>query len=222
MPETTAAVLAAPLMHRLKESFPYVEVIVDVHDSAHLTKSMRVGDIDFAVIHGPATDERLFCSGLITNDVLDAGCGHGEVSLALGAAGYTVVGLELADTAVAWAQRSAATRGLHNATFAQADTTAFSGYDDRFSSVVDCTLFHALPVDQRDAYLPSVHRSAVPGADYYIYAEKGAVGAVRHPRRPRAARHRRACTQTDLPTRRRAHRPRADHRATGRDRGNLP
>lgn len=120
----------------------------------------------------------LIRSGAFQSDVLDAGCGHGEVSLALAAAGYTVVGLELSDTAVAWAQRSAAQRGLRNATFAQVDITAFTGYDGRFSSVVDCTLFHALPVDKRDAYLKSVHRAAAPGADYYILVfAKGAYPA---------------------------------------------
>ncbi|HTI74529.1 MAG TPA: class I SAM-dependent methyltransferase [Mycobacterium sp.] len=117
-------------------------------------------------------------AGALRSDVLDAGCGHGEVTLALAAAGYTAVGLELSDTAVAAAQHSARQRGLHNATFAQADITAFTGYDDRFSSVVDCTLFHALPVDKRDAYLRSVHRSAATGADYYVLVfAKGAYPA---------------------------------------------
>jgi SAM-dependent methyltransferase len=120
----------------------------------------------------------LIRSGALRSDVLDAGCGHGEVSLALAAASYTVVGLELSETAVAWARRSAAQRGLRNATFEQADVTAFTGYDGRFSSVIDCTLFHALPVDKRDAYLKSVHRSAALGADYYILVfAKGAYPA---------------------------------------------
>jgi SAM-dependent methyltransferase len=120
----------------------------------------------------------LIRAGAFRSDVLDAGCGHGEVSLALAEAGHTVVGLELSGTAVAWAQRTAAERGLTNATFVQTDITAFTGYDERFLSVVDCTLFHALPVDRRDAYLKAVHRSAARGADYYILVfAKGAYPA---------------------------------------------
>ena len=120
----------------------------------------------------------LIQSGAFRDDVLDAGSGHGEVSLALAAAGHTVVGLELSDTAVTWARRAAVQRGLTKATFTQADITAFTGYDGRFSSIVDCTLFHALPVDRRDAYLQSVQRSAAPGADYYILVfAKGAYPA---------------------------------------------
>ncbi|WP_431232419.1 class I SAM-dependent methyltransferase [Mycolicibacterium psychrotolerans] len=120
----------------------------------------------------------LIRAGAFRSDVLDAGCGHGEVSLALAAANCSVLGVELSDTAVAWARRSAAERGLPNATFEQADITAFAGHDGRFSSVVDCTLFHALPVDKRDAYLKSVHRAAAAGADYYILVfAKGAYPA---------------------------------------------
>lgn len=120
----------------------------------------------------------LIASGALRGDVLDAGCGHGEVSLALAAAGYTVVGLELSDTAVAWATRQAAERGLTSVTFAQADITKFGGYDNRFSAIIDCTLFHALPVDKRDDYLSAVYRAAAPGADYYILVfAKGAYPA---------------------------------------------
>ena len=121
----------------------------------------------------------LIRSGAFRSEVLDAGCGHGEVSLALAAANLTVVGLDLSDTAVAYARRTADERGLHTTTFQQADITSFTGYDQRFSSIVDCTLFHALPIDKRDAYLQAVHRAAAPGADYYILVfAKGAYPAA--------------------------------------------
>ena len=43
----------------------------------------------------------LIRDGKISGDVLDAGCGHAELALALAAAGSTVVGIDLAPTAIA-------------------------------------------------------------------------------------------------------------------------
>ena len=106
----------------------------------------------------------LVAAGKFRSDVLDAGCGYAELSLALAADGYTVVGVDLTPTAVAAANRAAQQRGLSTASFVQADITAFTGYDGRFNTVVDSTLFHSLPVEGRDGYLRSVHRAAAPGA----------------------------------------------------------
>lgn len=41
----------------------------------------------------------------VRSDVLDAGCGYAELSLALAAAGYTVLGVDITPTAVAAAPR---------------------------------------------------------------------------------------------------------------------
>ena len=100
--------------------------------------------------------------------MLDAGCGYAELSLALAAEGHTVVGIDLTPTAVAAATKAAKERGLTSATFVQDDITSFTGYDGRFNTVLDSTLFHSLPVDMRDSYLRAVHRAAAPGATYYI------------------------------------------------------
>jgi SAM-dependent methyltransferase len=110
----------------------------------------------------------LIAAGKFRSDVLDAGCGYAELSLALAAQGYTVVGIDLTSTAVAAASKAAAERGLTNASFAQADITDFTGYDGRFNTVADSTLFHSLPVEGRDGYLNSVHRAAAPGASYFV------------------------------------------------------
>ena len=117
-------------------------------------------------------------AGKFRSDVLDAGCGYAELSLALAADGYTVVGIDLTSTAIAAATKAAKERGLTNATFVQADITTFTGYDDRFNTVIDSTLFHSLPVEGRDGYLRSVHRAAAPGASYFILVfAKGAFPA---------------------------------------------
>jgi SAM-dependent methyltransferase len=117
-------------------------------------------------------------AGKVRSDVLDAGCGYAELSLALAAEGYTVVGVDLTPTAVAAATKAAEERGLSNASFVQADITSLTGYDGRFNTVIDSTLFHSLPVEGRDGYLRSVHRAAAPGAGYYVLVfAKGAFPA---------------------------------------------
>lgn len=110
--------------------------------------------------------------------MLDAGCGHAELSLALASDGLTVVGLDLSPTAIAAANNAAQVRGLSTASFAQADITSFTGYDGRFNTVIDSTLFHSLPVEGRDGYLKSIHRASAPGAHYYVLVfAKGAFPA---------------------------------------------
>ncbi len=120
----------------------------------------------------------LIAAGKFRSDVLDAGCGVAELSLTLAAEGYTVVGIDLTPTAVAAATKAAAERGFTTATFVQADITSFTGYDGRFNTIVDSTLFHSLPVEGRDGYLNSVHRAAAPGAAYFVLVfAKGAFPA---------------------------------------------
>lgn len=125
----------------------------------------------------------LVAAGRFRSDVLDAGCGFAELSLSLAAQGYTVVGVDLTPTAIAAATKSAQERGLTTASFVQADITSFSGYDGRFSTVVDSTLFHSLPVEGRDGYLNSVHRAAAPGASFFVLVfAKGAFPAEMQPK----------------------------------------
>src|SRR3954454_1739575 len=59
----------------------------------------------------------LIAASKVRGDVLDAGCGHAELSLALAALGHTVVGIDLTPTAVAAAKKAARERDLPNATF---------------------------------------------------------------------------------------------------------
>jgi SAM-dependent methyltransferase len=120
----------------------------------------------------------LIAAGKVRSDVLDAGCGYAELSLALATDGYTVVGIDLTPTAVAAANKAAQERNLAKASFVQADITSFTGYDGRFSTIIDSTLFHSLPIEGRDGYLRSVHRAAAPGATYFILVfAKGAFPA---------------------------------------------
>jgi SAM-dependent methyltransferase len=107
-------------------------------------------------------------AGKVRSDVLDSGCGHAALALALAARGHTVVGLDASATAVEAATAAAAEQGLATATFAQADVTAFGGYDGRFSTIFDSGLFHTLPPESRQDYVRSIFQAAAPGAALYI------------------------------------------------------
>jgi SAM-dependent methyltransferase len=105
--------------------------------------------------------------GKFHGDILDVGCGEAAISLALAVRGHTTVGLDLSPTAIDLARREAEKRGLANATFEVADISSFTGYDGRFGTIVDSTLFHSIPVEAREGYQQSISRAAAPGASYF-------------------------------------------------------
>lgn len=110
----------------------------------------------------------LIDAGAFHGDVLDAGCGEAATSMYLAERGVTTVGLDQSPTAIALAREEAARRGLTNASFEVADISAFTGYDGRFGTIVDSTLFHSMPVELREGYQRSIVRAAAPGASYYV------------------------------------------------------
>lgn len=101
-------------------------------------------------------------------DVLDAGCGEAAVSLHVAERGFTTVGLDMSPSAIELARAEAAKRGLANAGFDVADISSFGGYDGRFGTIVDSTLFHSMPVEARKGYQQSIVRAAAPGASYFV------------------------------------------------------
>ncbi|MGC2656022.1 MAG: class I SAM-dependent methyltransferase [Mycobacterium sp.] len=110
----------------------------------------------------------LIDQGKITGEVLDAGCGEAALSLHLAGLGHRTVGLDASPTAIKLAKAKAAEQGLVNASFEVADISSFTGYDGRFDTIVDSTLFHSMPVDLRDGYQQSIVRAAAPGARYFV------------------------------------------------------
>jgi 2-heptyl-1-hydroxyquinolin-4(1H)-one methyltransferase len=110
----------------------------------------------------------LIAAGKFHGDVLDAGCGEAATALALAEQGFTTVGLDQSSTAIDLARAEAAKRGLTKASFEVADITAFTGYDGRFGTIVDSTLFHSMPVELREGYQESIVRAAAPGASYFV------------------------------------------------------
>lgn len=109
----------------------------------------------------------LIDSGQVRGEVLDAGCGVGETALSLAARGYRAVGLDNSPAAIEQAREAATARGL-DAEFAVADIADFTGHDGRFSTVLDSTLLHSLPVERRDDYLRAIARASAPGALLHV------------------------------------------------------
>jgi SAM-dependent methyltransferase len=105
--------------------------------------------------------------GKFHGEVLDVGCGEAAISLYLAERGFTTVGLDLSPSAIDLARKEAAKRGFTNATFEVADISAFTGFDGRFGTIVDSTLFHSIPVEAREGYQQSIVRAAAPGATYF-------------------------------------------------------
>ena len=112
--------------------------------------------------------QALIDAGKFHGDVLDAGCGEAAVSMYLAERGFTTVGLDQSATAIELARKESARRGLANASYDVADISAFTGYDGRFGTIVDSTLFHSMPVDLREGYQQSIVRAAAPGAAYFV------------------------------------------------------
>jgi cyclopropane fatty-acyl-phospholipid synthase-like methyltransferase len=86
----------------------------------------------------------------------------------MAALGHNTVGLDASPTAIKLATAEAARQGLTKASFEVADISSFTGYDGRFDTIVDSTLFHSMPVELRDGYQRSIVRAAKPGASYYV------------------------------------------------------
>jgi SAM-dependent methyltransferase len=98
---------------------------------------------------------RLASEGGFAGAVLDAGCGTGENALHLASLGLPVLGVDVAETALAIARAKAADRGIE-VEFAAADALQLELLGRRFGTVLDCGLFHTFDGDERPGYVASL------------------------------------------------------------------
>lgn len=106
-------------------------------------------------------------SGLIRGEVLDIGCGTGEIALFLARQGLGVTGVDLQEPAIGAARKRAAEAGSA-ARFEVGSVFDLSRYAQSFDTVVDCGLFHVLPKDTHTSYTASVHGALKPGGRAYL------------------------------------------------------
>src|ERR1700746_2489814 len=87
--------------------------------------------------------------------VLDVGCGTGENALHIASLGFSVLGVDVADTALVTARNKASERGIE-AAFAAADALHLEPLGRTFQTVLDCGLFHTFDRDERPKYVASL------------------------------------------------------------------
>ena len=101
--------------------------------------------------------------------VLDAGCGTGENALHIAALGFPVVGVDVAETALAMAREKAKARGI-KVEFAAADAFHLERLGRKFNTVLDCGLFHSFDrtSDERPRYVASLASVTERNGNLYV------------------------------------------------------
>jgi SAM-dependent methyltransferase len=110
---------------------------------------------------------RVAADGGFAGAVLDAGCGTGENALHLASLGLPVLGVDVAETALAIAREKAGDRGVE-VEFAVADAFQLERLGRRFETVLDCGLFHTFDGDERRQYVASLASVTEPGGTGYV------------------------------------------------------
>jgi SAM-dependent methyltransferase len=110
---------------------------------------------------------RLASEGAFAGAVLDAGCGTGENALHIASLGLHVMGIDVAETALASAREKAADRGIE-ADFMVADALHLDRLGQMFETVLDCGLFHSFESDERQEYVASLASVTGRGGNVYV------------------------------------------------------
>jgi SAM-dependent methyltransferase len=110
---------------------------------------------------------QLVAKGGLIGPVLDAGCGTGENSVLIASLGLQVLGVDVAQTAIALAREKAAARGIA-IEFATADALQLDRLGRTFKTVLDCGLFHAFDEEERKRYVASLATVSERDATLYL------------------------------------------------------
>jgi SAM-dependent methyltransferase len=143
------------------------------HPTGH---ELRAGESwDASYRYGPAPWDigkpqpaivRLASKGGFAGTVLDAGCGTGENALYIASLGLQVLGVDVAETALAMARAKAEERAIE-AEFEMADAFQLERLGRMFETVLDCGLFHTFDDDERQGYVASL--TSVTESDGALY-----------------------------------------------------
>ncbi len=110
---------------------------------------------------------RVASQGGFAGAVLDAGCGTGENALLVASLGLAVLGVDVAETALAIARAKAAERGIE-VEFVAADAFDLERLGRTFETVLDSGLFHTFDRDERTRYVASLAAVTEQGGTLYL------------------------------------------------------
>jgi SAM-dependent methyltransferase len=119
---------------------------------------------------------RLAEQGLLTGQLLDAGCGTGEQTLLAASSGADALGVDVSPLALEQARGKAAARGIPaaaggqigKARFEVADALSLGDLGLSFDTVIDSGLFHVFDDDNRARYVASLAAVLRPGGHLYL------------------------------------------------------
>ena len=119
---------------------------------------------------------RLAERGLLTGQVLDAGCGTGEQTLLAASSGADALGVDVSPLAVEQARGKAAARGIPaaaggqigSARFQVADALGLADLGLGFDTIIDSGLFHVFDDESRGRYVTSLASVLRPGGRLYL------------------------------------------------------
>ena len=110
---------------------------------------------------------RLAQQGLLSGQVLDAGCGTGEQTLLAASSGADALGVDVSPLALEQARGKAAARGI-KARFEVADALSLGELGLEFDTVIDSGLFHVFDDENRVRYVTSLASVLRPGGRLYL------------------------------------------------------
>ncbi len=130
--------------------------------------SYQGGPAPWDVGHPQAAIVRLASQAPFAGPLLDMGCGTGENALHLAALGLSVLGVDVAETALTIARKKAAERGI-KVEFAAADALQLQRLGRMFPTVLDCGLFHSFDVEERTRYAASLASVTEHDGTLYLF-----------------------------------------------------
>jgi SAM-dependent methyltransferase len=121
----------------------------------------------------PAFVELVRAGELGKDKVLDVGCGTGENALYLASNGFSVIGVDLSNRAIAAARAKAAERRL-KVDFQIGNALSLDFKNGVFDNVIDSGLFHTFPDNDRPSYAREIARVLAPRGKYFMlcFSEK--------------------------------------------------